>query len=68
MAKWAAPRNGVPLNAQRLFLGRDLDKAAVLNLADRNGKPRLRLIVDSLGGARVEFLDAAGGVTSTLPR
>jgi hypothetical protein len=66
MARLVAPRNGVPLSAQRLFLGRDRDKSAVLNLADRNGKPRLRLIVDSLGVPRVEFLDASGNVTNTI--
>jgi hypothetical protein len=66
MAQLVAPRNGTPLNAQRLFLGRDPDKSAVLNLADRMGKPRLRLVVDSLGTPRVEFLDASGKVTNTI--
>jgi hypothetical protein len=67
MQRWSAPRNGVPLNVQRLFIGRDYTKAAVLNLADRNGKPRLRLAVDSLGVARIEFLNDSGRVTYTLP-
>jgi hypothetical protein len=66
MAQLVAPRNGVPLNAQRMFIGKDPSKSAVLNLSDPNGKPRLRLVVDSLGAARIEFLDAAGHVTSTL--
>jgi len=65
MRKWAAP-NGVPLSAQRLFVGRDVSRSAVLNLSDPNGKPRLRLVVDSLGAARIEFLDAAGKVTNTV--
>jgi hypothetical protein len=65
MRKWAAP-NGVPLSAQRLFVGRDQSKSAVLNLSDPNGKPRLRLVVDSLGAARIEFLDATGKVTNTV--
>lgn len=60
------PRNGVPMRAQRLFVGRDPSKSAVVNLADRDGKPRLRLLVDSLGAARIEFLDAAGKVTYAL--
>lgn len=67
LKQWASPRNGVPMVAQRLFIGRDPDKNAVLNLADRDGKPRLRLAVDSLGNAKVEFLDAAGKVTFRLP-
>jgi hypothetical protein len=61
-----APRNGTPLVAQRLFVGRDASRSAVLNLADPNGKPRLRLVVDSLGAARIEFLDTNGRVTTTL--
>lgn len=67
LKRWASPRNGVPMVAQRLFIGRDPDKNAVLNLADREGKPRLRLAVDSLGNAKLEFLDAAGKVTYRLP-
>lgn len=63
-----APRNGVPLVAQRMFIGKDPAKNAVLNLSDPNGKPRLRLVVDSLGTARIDFLDAAGHVTSSLPK
>jgi hypothetical protein len=66
LRQWAAPRNGAPLAAQRLFVGRDPSKSAVLNLSDRDGKPRLRLVVDSLGAARIEFLDAAGKITNTV--
>src|SRR5512133_3493305 len=66
MARLVAPRNGVPLNAQRIFIGKDPAKSAVLNLSDPSGKPRLRLVVDSLGAARIEFLDAAGKVTNTM--
>jgi hypothetical protein len=67
LQKWAEPRNGVPMAAQRIYLGRDVTKAATLNLHDRNGKPRIRLTVDSLGTPSLEFLDATGTVTSRLP-
>jgi hypothetical protein len=67
LQKWAAPRNGVPLMAQRIFVGRDPARNAIINLSDPNGKPRLRLKVDSLGAASLEFLDAAGTVTSRIP-
>lgn len=60
------PRNGVPMSAQRLFFGRDPAQSAVVNLADRNGKPRLRLVVDSTGAPRIEFLDPSGRVTYSL--
>jgi len=67
MERLVAPRNGVPLVARRVFVGRDQSRAAVVNLNAPDGKPRLRLIVDSLGTARIEFLDADGHVTSRLP-
>ncbi len=51
----------------RLFVGRDDDGAAVVRLQDGAGRPRLRLVVDSAGAARVEFLDSLGKVTRTLP-
>jgi hypothetical protein len=60
------PQNGIPLRSQRLFVGRDPSKSAIVNLSDRQGKTRLRLLVDSLGAPRIEFLDAAGKVTHTL--
>jgi hypothetical protein len=68
MERWAAPRNGVPLFAQRVYVGRDPAKNALVNLSDPNGKVRLRLVVDSLGRAAVEFLDDKGVVTSRLPQ
>jgi hypothetical protein len=67
LQKWAAPRNGEQLFAPRVYVGRDNSKAAIVNLSDRNGKPRLRLMVDSLGTASLEFLDVDGKVTSRLP-
>jgi hypothetical protein len=60
------PRNGQPLAAQRAFFGRDIDKNAVVTLADRQGKTRLRLVVDSVGVASIEFLDASGAVTRRI--
>lgn len=67
LQRWAAPRNGVPLAAQRVFLGRNPGKEALLTLADPNGKTRIRLAVDSAGAPSLEFLDAAGRVTSRFP-
>jgi len=54
-----------PVN--RAYFGRARDGSAVLRLADRQGHPRIRMIVDSVGEARLEFLDASGHVTTTLP-
>jgi hypothetical protein len=66
MQRVMGPRNGQPLFAQRAFFGRDVEKNAVVNLADRMGKTQLRLVVDSLGAASIEFLDANGAVTRRI--
>jgi hypothetical protein len=67
LRKWQEPRAGVPLYAQRVYIGRDVSKSAILDLSDPSGQPRLRLRVDSLGIPSLEFLDAGGRVTARLP-
>jgi hypothetical protein len=60
---------GTPENpgvAERLYIGRDPSKNAILNMRDKFGKTRLRLVVDSLGGAHIDFLDANGKVTNSM--
>ena len=66
MERLMAPRDGVPLFASRGFFGRDPSKNAVLNLGDPSGRTRLRLVVDSLGAAAIEFLDPSGAVTRRI--
>ncbi|HEX2078596.1 MAG TPA: hypothetical protein VHG08_12830 [Longimicrobium sp.] len=53
--------------AQRVYVGRGRNRTAALTLGDPQGRTRLRLAVDSLGVARLEFLDATGRVTYSLP-
>lgn len=53
----------MPSAASRLFLGRNRARSTVLNMSDPQGRVRLRLIVDSAGAPRMEFLNAAGVVT-----
>jgi hypothetical protein len=67
LRKWQEPRNGVPLVAQRVYVGRNPNKAAVINLSDPAGRPRIRMMVDSLGTPSLEFLDEQGKVTAKLP-
>jgi hypothetical protein len=57
------PGSGV----QRVFIGRDTSKTARVTLSDRFGHPRLVLSVDSLGTARIDFLDDAGRLVSSMP-
>ena len=60
-------RKGGEIRATRLFVGKDPSKSAVVSLSDPRGRPRLRLSVDSLGAAKVEFLDESGKVTHSVP-
>lgn len=66
--KLMGPRNGVPLFAQRIYVGRDLSKSAVVNLSDKNGKLRIRMMVDSLNRPSLDFLDESGKVTHSFPQ
>jgi len=61
-----APVNGVPRFASRVYVGRDTSKAAVVNLGDRMGRTRLRLVVDSVNVARIEFLNENGQVVRSV--
>lgn len=63
----SAPRNGVPLVAQRVYVGRDIAKSAIVNLSDPQGRTKLRMLVDSLGNPRLEFLNDSGRVVMRLP-
>ena len=56
-----------PRFAERVYVGRDTSKRAVVNLSDWRGRQRLRLVVDSVGTARIEFLDEAGRITHRIP-
>lgn len=65
---WVLWQGGAAFGAPRLFVGRDQSKSAVLDLEDQTGRSRLRLAVDSLGAARIEFLDDSGRVVHRLPK
>ena len=67
LTRLMGPVNGVPLAANRLYVGRDVAKSSVVNLFDPLGRLRLRLRVDSLGRPSMDFLDDAGRVTFSLP-
>src|SRR5581483_3146152 len=66
LQRFVQPRNGIPLAAPRAFFGKDRAKNASVVLSDPAGNPRLRMLVDSLGVPRIEFLDASGKVTNTV--
>ena len=67
LEKLMGPRDGVPMFAQRIYVGRDPSKNAVVNLSDKNGKLRIRMMVDSLNRPSLDFLDETGKVTHSFP-
>jgi hypothetical protein len=62
------PQTGQKAVAQRVFVGKDDNKTAMVTLADRMGKPRLQMLVDSNGNAKLNFLDQQGKITYSLPK
>ena len=52
--------------ARRLFVGRSWNESSLVTLSDPDGRARLRLEVDSLGAASIQFLDDAGDVVRTI--
>jgi hypothetical protein len=64
----AEVRASAPKGPRRVFVGKQADRSASVSLADGEGRPRLRIGVAAGGTAAIEFLDAAGKVTSRLPR
>jgi hypothetical protein len=54
------------LGSQRIFLGSQ-DRNAALRISDTEGRPRIRLWVDSADVPRFEILDANGQVVQSWP-
>ena len=53
---------------QRVYVGRTKNDDAAVLLNDRNGKPRIRMAVDSAGNASLQSLDENGKVVSSWPK
>jgi hypothetical protein len=51
---------------QRLRAQTTRDRSAMIELADTLQRPRLRMVVDSTGGARLEFLGDSGQVMRAI--
>lgn len=66
---WDRPDEPFPAvgGVGRLFAGKTVERAAVIELRDADGQARLRLSVAADGTAGLEFLDASGEVTARLP-
>jgi len=55
------------LTSERLFLGKRKDNSTMLVMSDIAGKARIRMQVAADGTPKLEFLDGAGKVVSSLP-
>jgi hypothetical protein len=62
-----AARAGAPPGPRRVFVGKLPDRSATVSLADADGKPRLKMVVDAAGNPRIEFLDSQGTVVARIP-
>ncbi len=60
-------RENNELTTRRMFLGKGRDNAVSLEMCDIKGRPRIKLTVAADGNPRLDFLDEAGNVTSTIP-
>ena len=63
MSAWARAQG---IFRQRLRAQTTRDKSAVIELADTLQRPRLRMVVDSLGSPRLEFLGDSGQVLRSI--
>lgn len=54
--------------AKRIFLGRDTDRSAALELKDAQGRDRIVLKVTADGTPSLQFLDEQGKVIGQLPK
>ena len=63
MSAWARVQG---IFRQRLRAQTTRDRSAVIELADTLQRPRLRMVVDSLGSARLEFLGDSGQVMRSI--
>lgn len=59
--------NELPKAPERFLLGYDVNDVAKLVLADKQGKPRIKMFVTPQGQAELQFLDSSGRVTYQVP-
>jgi len=60
-------RAAAPPAPRRVFVGKNAERAAIVSLADANGRVRLTLTVDPGGDASIAFLDDQGKIVQRLP-
>jgi hypothetical protein len=64
---WKKLRDDGLLMAERVRIGRDYDKSAIVRLKDAKGRLRIELKVEADGNAKLNFLDDSGKIAYSLP-
>ncbi len=52
----------------RVYVGKNADRESEVTLYDANGKARIKMSVSAEGNPKLDFLDADGKITYSLPR
>ena len=65
-AELVRERGETVTGARRVFVGSQ-DRTASVRVMDTTGRDRIRMVVDAANESRLEFLDANGAVTYSLP-
>lgn len=55
------------LSPNRVFVGKNKNREAIVALSDAGGRPRIQIVVAASGQSRLEFLDDDGKVSYSLP-
>jgi hypothetical protein len=66
-SQWKQYLTGKPTAHARIYLGRDNDRSAALELKDADGRDRITIRVARDGSPTIQLLDAKGKVVSQLP-
>ncbi|MBL7688901.1 MAG: hypothetical protein JNJ49_12775 [Bdellovibrionaceae bacterium] len=64
---WRSLREEGRLMTERLRIGKDYDKSAIIKMKDATGKVRIELKVEAGGHPKMSFLDESGKVIYKLP-
>ncbi|WP_047247750.1 hypothetical protein [Maribacter thermophilus] len=59
-------KKGAPITAERMFIGKTMDKDAGVFIQDKMGTDRLKIYVDDQNTPRIEILDEKGNVIKNL--
>lgn len=59
-------KQGQPITAERMFIGKTMEKDSGVFIQDEMGTDRLKIYVDDKNNPRIEILDEIGNVIKNL--